>query len=60
MDKCEYKNIKPKYEMFFEETKLNETRDFWEKGLARLMEDVPDFETVINDLRKELEFLKNL
>lgn len=58
MDKCEYKNIKPKYEMFFEETKLNETRDFWEKGLARLMKVVPDFETIINDLRKELDFLR--
>lgn len=57
-EKCNFKNIKPSYELFFEDTKLNEARDFWEKGLARLMKEVPDFETVINDLRKELEFLK--
>lgn len=58
--KCEFKNIKPKYEAFFEDTKLGETRDFWERGLTRLMREVPDFETVINDLKKELEFLKTI
>ncbi len=60
MEKCEFKNIKPNYELFFENTKLSEARDFWEKGLTRLVKEVPDFETVINDLRKELEFLKNM
>ena len=58
MQKCKFKNIEPSYELFFEETKLNEARDFWEKGLGRLMKEVPAFETIINDLRKELEFLK--
>ncbi len=58
MEKCKFKNIKSDYELFFEDTKLNEARDFWEKGLARLMKEVPDFETIINDLRIELEFLK--
>jgi hypothetical protein len=28
MKKCKFKNIKPDYEMFFEDTKLNEVRDF--------------------------------
>ncbi len=56
--KCNYKNIEPSYELFFEAAKLNEARDFWKTGLARLMNDVPDFETVISDLKKGLEFLK--
>jgi hypothetical protein len=43
---------------YFEDTKLNEARDFWEKGLARLMKEIPVFDTIIADLRKELEFLK--
>lgn len=58
MEKCKFKNIKPEYELFFEDTKLNEARDFWEKGLARLMKEVPEFDTIITDLRKELEFLQ--
>lgn len=58
IEKCKLKNIKPSYELFFEDTKLKETRDFWKTGLTRLMKEVPDFETVINDLRTELEFLK--
>lgn len=58
MEKCKFKNIKPGYELFFEDTKLNEARDFWEKGLARLMKEVPAFDTIMNDLKKELEFLK--
>ncbi|MBU3984658.1 MAG: nucleotidyl transferase AbiEii/AbiGii toxin family protein, partial [Proteobacteria bacterium] len=36
MEKCKFKNIRPDYELFFDDTKLNEARDFWEKGLARL------------------------
>ena len=44
--------------VFFEDTKLNEARDFWEKGLGRLMKEVPVFDTIIADLRKELEFLQ--
>ena len=55
---CKFKKIKPDYEMFFDETKLNEARDFWGKGLGRLMKEVPVFDTIIADLRKELEFLK--
>lgn len=56
--KCEYKNIEPRYGLFFETAKLNEARDFWKTGLARLMNDVPDFDTVIQDLKIELSFLK--
>jgi len=58
IEKCKFKNIKPDYELFFEDTKLNEARDFWEKGLARLMKEVPVFDTILADLKKELEFLK--
>lgn len=52
MEKCKFKNIKPDYELFFEDIKLNEARDFWEKGLARLMKEVPLFDIIIADLRK--------
>ena len=58
LEKCKFKKINPDYEMFFDETKLNEARDFWGKGLGRLMKEIPVFDTIIADLRKELEFLK--
>jgi len=38
--------------LFFEDTKLNEARDFWEKGLARLMKEVPVFDSIIADLKE--------
>jgi len=46
--------------LFFEKTKLDEARDFWRTGLSRLMENVPDFEIVVRDLREEFEFLKGI
>lgn len=55
--KCNDKNVEPGYELFFEKTKINEARDFWKTGLARLMNEVPDFDRVIGELRKGLEFL---
>lgn len=58
--KCRYKKIEPSYDLFFEKTKLDEARDFWITGLSRLMANVPDFEIVVKDLRKELEFLRSL
>ncbi len=58
IEKCGHKNIKPNYDLFFEKTKIDEARDFWKVGLSRLMNEVPDFEMIILDLRKELEFLK--
>ncbi len=57
-EKCRLKSIVPAYDMFFEDTKLSETRDFWKTGLVRLMKDIPDFDIVITDLRKRLEFLR--
>ena len=59
-EKCNSKNIVPRYEMFFEDTKLNEAGDFWETGLSRLMKEVPDFDVVIKDLRRDLEFLRGI
>ncbi len=59
-EKCTSKNIVPRYDLFFEDTKLNEARDFWGTGLARLMNDVPDFDDVIRDLRRDLEFLRGI
>jgi len=59
IEKCGYKNINPDYDLFFEKTKIDEARDFWKVGLSRLMNEVPDFEMIVLDLGKELEFLKN-
>lgn len=56
--KCRDKNVEPRYELFFEKTKINEARDFWKTGLSRLMNEVSDFEVVIHDLKKGLEFMK--
>ncbi len=56
--KCRDKNVEPSYGLIFEETQLNEARDFWKTGLARLMNDVPDFDMVADELRSELGFLK--
>lgn len=58
MEKCVSKNISPRYELFFEDAKLSDAGDFWKTGLSRLMKEIPDFDSVIMDLRKELEFLK--
>lgn len=58
--KCRHKKIEPSYDLFFEKTKLDEARDFWITGLSRLMANVPNFDIVVKDLRKELEFLKSL
>lgn len=59
IEKCRHKNIKPDYDLFFEKTKIDEARDFWKGGLSRLMNEVPDFEMIVLDLKKRLEFLKN-
>jgi len=56
--KCGDKNVEPSYELFFEKTKINEARDFWKTGLSRLMNEVPDFDRVVSDLKKGLMFLK--
>ncbi len=56
--KCKDKNVELGYELFFEKTKINEARDFWKIGLSRLMNEVPDFDMVVSDLKKELMFLK--
>lgn len=60
IEKCRFKKIELSYDLFFEERKIEEARDFWKTGLSRLMENVPDFEIVIRDLKKEIEFLRGL
>lgn len=60
IEKCRFKKIEPSYDLFFEERKIEEARDFWKTGLSRLMENVPDFEIVIRDLKEDIEFLRGL
>lgn len=60
IEKCRYKKIEPSYDLFFDKIKLDEARDFWRTGLSRLMENVPDFEIVVRDLREEFEFLRGI
>lgn len=57
-EKCRIKNIAPEYNLFFENTRIKESQRFWKTGLERLVKELPDFETVIDDLKKELRFLK--
>jgi predicted nucleotidyltransferase component of viral defense system len=60
LEKCRHKKIEPSYDLFFEKVKLDEARDFWKTGLSRLMENVPDFEIVVRDLREDFEFLRSI
>jgi len=45
-------------DLIFDENRLSEAKKFWTISLARLTKNLPDFESVVNDLRLMLDFIK--
>jgi len=45
-------------DLIFDENRLSEAKKFWTIALARFTKNLPDFESVVNDLRLMLDFIK--
>ena len=56
--KCEMTGIEFRPDLIFDQTRLSEAEKFWTIALARLTKDLPDFRTVLAELRSLLEFEK--
>jgi len=51
-EKCEFKDIPtPKTEDFFNKERTEEAGRYWERGLAHQLNDLPDFDKVLEDLK---------
>lgn len=57
MRKCELKGIDYDPELFFNRDRLKGAKDHWIAGLGHLTKELPDFDTVISELRPKLAFL---
>lgn len=55
--KCQFKGIEFDSELIFDENKLNAAKGFWEVGLKDLVKELPDFDLVVDGLRRELRGL---
>ncbi len=55
--KCHITGIEFKPDLIFDEKRLSEAKKFWAIALARLTKDLPDFESVVKDLRLMLDFI---
>lgn len=55
--KCQITGIEFKPELIFDENRLSEAEKFWTIALARLTKSLPDFESVVKDLRSMLDFV---
>lgn len=50
--KCNHKGIPdPNVDDFFDETRIEEARRYWERGLAHQLTDLPDFDAVLAELQ---------
>lgn len=56
--KCQITGIEFNPDLSFDENRLSEAKKFWTIALARLTKSLPDFESVVNDLRLMLNFVK--
>ena len=55
--KCQITGIEFKPELIFDENRLSEAEKFWTIALARLTKSLPEFESVVKDLRSMLDFM---
>jgi len=55
--KCELNSIKYEPSLLFDEKRLSEAQSFWEKGLLHLTKELPNFETIISEMKERLSFL---
>ena len=56
--KCQITGIEFNPDLIFDENRLLEAKKFWTIALARLTKDLPVFESVVNDLRLMLDYIK--
>jgi len=56
--KCELNRIKYEPSLLFDERRLSEAQSFWEKGLLHLTKELPNFETIISEMKERLSFLQ--
>lgn len=56
--KCELNGIRCDTSLLFDENRLSEVHSFWEKGLQYLTKELPNFETIISEMRERLGFLQ--
>lgn len=56
--KCQITGVEFKPELIFDKNRLSEAKKFWTIALARLTKNLPDFESVVKDLRSMLDFMQ--
>ena len=56
--KCDITGIKFRPDLIFDESRLSEIKKYWNVALARLTKDLPEFDSVISELRIMLQFLQ--
>ena len=50
--KCQHKSIPiPKVDDYFDQSRIDEARRYWERGLAHQLNDLPDFDAVLSELQ---------
>lgn len=50
-EKCRFKNLVCNEELLFEKEKISEAQQFWEKGLAHQINNLPDFKLVLTECK---------
>lgn len=50
-EKCQFKNLVCNEELLFEKEKIYEAQQFWEKGLAHQINNLPDFKIVLTECK---------
>jgi len=56
MQKCELNDVEYEPSLIFDERRLAEARSYWIKGLGHLTKELPEFDTVISELKGKLGF----
>ncbi len=56
--KCQITVVEFKPELIFDTNRLAELKKFWTIALSRLTKNLPDFESVVKDLRSMLDFMQ--
>jgi hypothetical protein len=56
--KCQLTGVEFKPDLIFDKNRLSEAQKFWTIALSRLTKNLPDFESVVKDLRLMLDFMQ--
>lgn len=55
--KCRVNDVPYRPGVIFDEGRLEEVKSYWEPALAHQVQDLPEYEDVVRDLRKGLDFM---